>query len=94
MAEWVMWLLLLMVVMKLHLRQKTVAILKEFSYVKGVASPHRIWRGSVLKSETCHAIKEYINIMLWSEHSVGLVCLCGICKMFGHIGSICKNAFH
>jgi hypothetical protein len=42
MAEWVMWLLLLMIVMKLHLREKTVAILKEFSYVKGVASPHRI----------------------------------------------------
>jgi hypothetical protein len=51
-----------MIVMKLCLREKTVAFLKEFSYVKGVGSPHRIWRGSILKSETCHAIKEYINI--------------------------------
>jgi hypothetical protein len=39
-----------------------VAILKEFSYVTGVGSSHRIYKDAFLKSGTSHAIKEYINI--------------------------------
>lgn len=39
-----------------------MAILKEFSYVTGVGSPHRIYKGAFLKSGTSHAIKEYIKI--------------------------------